>query len=142
MGASLFIRGGPRVREMQLSIMGNAAIDQTRVVLKIKELCLAAHESAIRVATGQLGKSGLDNDSQRYARSLIETIQLADTLDNEFFRSAALQPIIELCMKGGDVDHARALLKHVKITFIRNKMIDAFPALLAAALATSLREVS
>src|SRR5579863_8852753 len=120
--------------------MGNPAIHDTGIVLKIKELCLAAHESATNVAAGK--QTGVDSDLQHYRRCIVESIQLADTLQNEFFRSAALQPIIELCMKGGDVDDARALLKHVKVTFIRNKMIDAFPELSLSASAAPLREVS
>ena len=81
------------------------------------------------VAAGKSGKRVAGSESQRYAESRIECIQLADALDNEYFRSAALQPIIELCLKGRDVDDARALFKHVKIAFIRNRMIDDHPEL-------------
>jgi len=94
------------------------------------------------VAGGKLGETAPDSDTHHYTRTLIDSIQLADTLDNEFFRSAALHPIIELCMKGSDVDDARALFKHVKMTFIRKKMIDAFPELSPDALTAPLREVS
>ena len=114
---------------MQLSTAGSAAVVQTQIVLKVKKVCFAAQESAVRVAAGKNGESVFDTDSRHYAKSRIECIQLADSLDNEFFRSAALQPIIELCIHGGDIDDARALLKHVKTAFIRDKIVYIFPEL-------------
>jgi len=114
---------------MQLGAAGNAAVVQTQIVLRVRKVCFGARESAMRIAAEKNGQSVSDTDTRRYTRSLIECIQLADSLDNEFFRSAALQPIIELCICGGDVDDARALLRHVKITFIREKMIATFSEL-------------
>jgi hypothetical protein len=120
---------------MQLDAAGDAAVMQTQVVLKVKKLCLESKRCATRIAAGKYGKTVFERDLLRYARSRIDCILLADTLENEFFRSAALQPIIELCMAGRDVDDARTLLKHVKIAFIRNKIIETFPELSAELLA-------
>jgi len=121
---------------MQLGAAGDTAVMQTQVVLKVKELCLESQGCARRIAAAKFGKMIFERDAHRYTRSRIDCILLADTLDDEFFRSAALQPIIELCMMGRDVDDACALLKHVKIAFIRNKIIDTFPELSPAFLAS------
>lgn len=114
---------------MQLGAGGNAAVLQTQIVLKVKKRCLESQRCATRVAAGKCGKRVFETDWRLYARSRIDCIQLADSLDDEFFRSAALQPIIELCMIGGDINDARDLLKHVKIPFIRNRILDTFPEL-------------
>jgi hypothetical protein len=127
------------VQDMEPGATGNKAVMQAQVVLKVKRLCLASQECALRVAAGKYGAEIFECDSHRYGRSRIDGILLADTLDDEFFRSAALRPIIELCMIGGDVDDARALLKHVKIAFIRSRILDRFPELSGELLASFAR---
>ena len=41
---------------MQLSTAGSAAVVQTQIVLKVKKVCFAAQESAVRVAAGKNGE--------------------------------------------------------------------------------------
>jgi hypothetical protein len=56
-------------------------------------------------------------------------LRLADTITDEFYRSAAIHFLIDLSMRGGDVDDARALFKHVEVDMIRKKIIEAHPQL-------------
>jgi hypothetical protein len=56
-------------------------------------------------------------------------VQLTDTLTDEFYRSAALHLLVDLCMKADDVEIARAFFGHIEVDFIKEKVAAAYPQL-------------
>lgn len=70
-----------------------------------------------------------DYERNRYTEFRAKALRIADTITDEFFRSAAIHFVIDASMKAADDDDARALLKHVEVDFIREKIETAYPQL-------------
>ncbi|MGO9683445.1 MAG: hypothetical protein ACLPTZ_12815 [Beijerinckiaceae bacterium] len=114
------------------------------VVAKIRRLCVIAGMSAENVARERADDyqplERLTYEQDRYGRFRVEALKLADTLTDEFYRSAAVRFIIDISMRAGDVDDARALLKHVKVDFIRDKIVASYPQLTHQKLSDAIRK--
>jgi hypothetical protein len=87
---------------------------EAEAVTKIKHLCWMAAMSAENVAldkrSGHLREDWNEYEHARYQKLRAEALRLADTLTDEFYRSAAIHFLVEACMKADDVDDARASL--------------------------------
>lgn len=68
-------------------------------------------------------------ERDRYNEFRAKALRVADEITDEFFRSASIHLLIDASMKAGDADDARALLKHVEVDFIREKIEAAYPQL-------------
>ncbi len=68
-------------------------------------------------------------ERNRYNEFRAKALRVADEITDEFFRSAAIHLLIDVSMKAGDDDDARALLRHVEVNFIREKIETAYPQL-------------
>ncbi len=66
---------------------------------------------------------------ERYERILDDCISRADQIPDEFYRGFAVHQIIDLCMAGGDLPIARALLVSVRDNLIREKIFESAPDL-------------
>ena len=106
---------------------------EAEVLAKIKHLCAIAGMSAENVAREREDNyqplERLTYEQDRYAKFRVEALKLADTLTDDLYRSTAVHFIIDISMRAGDVDDARALLKHVKVDFIRDKIVASYPQL-------------
>jgi hypothetical protein len=106
---------------------------EAQLVAKIKQICVIAGMSAENVARERednyqpLERPTYEQD--RYEKFRVEALKLADTLTDEVYRSAAVRFIIDVSIRAGDFDDARALLKHVKVDFIRDKIVASYPQL-------------
>lgn len=78
-------------------------------------------------------------EHSRYQRLRDEALQLADKLTDEFYRSAAVHLLVELCMKADDVEDARALFARCEVDFIREKIVEQYPELAHSALSSLVR---
>lgn len=115
---------------------------EAEAVIKIKHLCWMAGMSAESVAADKRHVPPDQWDTyehERYTKLRIEALKLADTLTDEFYRSAAIHFIIDASMKADDVEGARALFKHVEVDIIREKIAEAYPQLLRPNLSSLIR---
>lgn len=71
----------------------------------------------------------LEYERNRYNEFRAKALRVADTITDEFYRSAAIHFLIDVSMKAADDDDARALLKQVEVDFIREKIETAYPQL-------------
>ena len=115
------------------------------VVAKIRHMCVIAGMSAENVARERAADDyepleRLTYEQDRYGRFRVEALKLADTLTDEFYRSAAVRFIIDISMRAGDVDDARALLKHVKVDFMRDEIVASYPQLTHQKLSDAIRK--
>lgn len=102
----------------------------------VKRLCWVAGMSAVYLNPGSEDYQTLADapEQQQYERNRYnefraKALRVADEITDEFFRSAAIHLLIDVSMKAGDDDDARALLRHVEVDFIREKIETAYPQL-------------
>ncbi len=103
-------------------------------VMEVEQLCWIAGMSAPYADPASEEYSTTSPDQQEYERDhynkfRAKALRVADTLTDEFFRSGAINFIIEASMKAGDEDDARVLLKEVAADVIREKIIERYPQL-------------
>jgi pentatricopeptide repeat protein len=93
--------------------------EDAATVERLQRLCWHAQLSAERVGEDKFEWRPVeewdDYEHKRYGRLRNEGIALADTLSDEFYRSAGLELLIELFMKAGDFDDARLLFENMDV---------------------------
>jgi hypothetical protein len=112
-------------------VMDDGPPGEADAVARIKQLCWLGGMSAETVALDKSEKLPPEEwnkyEHERYARLRMEAVQLTDSLTDEVYRGAALHFLVELCMKGDDVEIARAFFKHIEIDSIREKIVGTYP---------------
>lgn len=107
---------------------------ETENIVVIQQLCFIAAISGGRVARakaeGRLGEGWAQRDLKRYMRLRTECAQLAETLTDECYRGVAINFLIDVCMKAGDVDDARALFRRQAEQQFREEVVQKYPGLL------------
>jgi hypothetical protein len=98
---------------------------EAEALADIQTLCWLA---GIRV---QNGGDADQYENQRYEKLRLRAVRLADSLTDDYYRSAAIHFFIDFFMKTNDVELARVLFRHVKVDIIRDKIIVAYPQLCA-----------
>jgi hypothetical protein len=107
--------------------------DEAIAVDQLQKLCWLAELSAARVAADKL--EGVDvpewdeYEHRRYRKFRDEAITIADTLSDEFYRAAALEHLIELFMKAGDIDDAQKLFANLPVELFKKRAMEKYPQL-------------
>ncbi|HKS58591.1 MAG TPA: hypothetical protein VJS12_25080 [Steroidobacteraceae bacterium] len=68
-----------------------------------------------------------ENKRDRLDRVVEKCLADADTIDDDFYRGAALRPIATLLRKAGSVDRATAIEQRISVDFIRDETERARP---------------
>src|SRR5689334_3033089 len=99
---------------------------EAETVVTIKALC----DTGVSIIR-QVGQSSLDRTAQlaRYERIRDDCVARVDKLADEYYRSVAIQHIIEMCAAAGETGFARALLLAVYDDFTRGQILASVPAL-------------
>jgi hypothetical protein len=117
---------------------------EAEAVVKIKHICWMAGMSAENIASEKAAnippEDGGTYEFDRYTKLRAQALRLADTITDEFYRSGAIHFIVDLCMKGGDVDDARALFKQVTVDMIREKIGESYPQLTRPSLSSVIKK--
>jgi hypothetical protein len=94
-------------------------------------VAIKARSELGRIVAGRLSDPNEDQVEQRsrYERILDDCIARADCISDDFYKGAAVHQIIELCVAGGDLLIARALLLAVRDNFIRQMIFESAPEL-------------
>jgi hypothetical protein len=103
-------------------------------VQQVKKLCWIAGMSATYLNPESEDYEVLADapDRQEYERNRYnefraKALRVADEITDEFYRSASIHFLVDVCMKAGDEDDARALFRQIEVNFIRDKIEEAYP---------------
>jgi hypothetical protein len=106
---------------------------ETEKMASIQQLCWIAGISAETVAhakaEGRLEEEWAQYDLGRYKRLRAESIELADTITDEFYRAVVINYLVEMCMKATDVGDAHVLFRHQEIRSLREDIVAKYPEL-------------
>jgi hypothetical protein len=132
----MFGRGKKTPEQSQAPTEDDAPSGEAEKVEQVKRLCWIAGMSATYLnpesedyQTVADAPEMQEYERSRYNEYRAKALRVADEITDEFFRSAAIHFLIDASMKAADDDDARALLKHVEVDFIREKIEAAYPQL-------------
>ena len=93
---------------------------------KIKSMCSIAMASA-----DSLAQSSYDDlakgERQRFESAKRMSLEVAKNITDVSYRDAALEHIVELCMKANDTDTARILVRGIQTGMIRERLLEEYP---------------
>ena len=99
---------------------------EAQALRKIKSMCAIAMASA-----DSLTKSSYDDlakgERQRFESPKRMSLEVAKNITDVSYRDAALEHIIELCMKANDTDTARILVRGIQTGMIRERLLEEYP---------------
>jgi pentatricopeptide repeat protein len=106
---------------------------ETEDIVIIQQLCFIAGSSGERallaMAEGHAGEARAQSLFKRYMRLRTECAQLADALTDECYRAIAINCLISVCMKAGDIGDARALFRFQSEESFREEIVKKYPEL-------------
>ena len=114
--------------QRETSIEGGQADGQeAQLALQVKTTCEIAAMSARAMKTDveDIRKYELE----RYAKLGKKAINIALSIDDEFYRSATVHSVIKLCQEANDIKAARSLFKRVEVDFMREQILEDWPEL-------------
>jgi hypothetical protein len=99
---------------------------EAQVLTKIRNMCAVAAASA-----NSFAQSAYDDlakgEKQRFDSAKRMSLELAKNITDASYRDAALQCIVELCMKANDIETARILVRGIQTGMIREKLLEEHP---------------
>jgi hypothetical protein len=99
---------------------------EAQALSRIKNMCSVATASAESAALdphSDLSKG----EKQRFESAKRMSLQLAKEITDVSYRDAALERIVELCMKANDLETARILIKGIQTGMIRERLLEEYP---------------
>ena len=99
---------------------------EAQALSKIINMCsvaTASAESAALDAHSDLSKG----ERQRFESAKRMSLQLAKTITDVSHRDAALEHIVELCMKANDLETAIILIRGIQTGLIRERLLEEYP---------------
>jgi hypothetical protein len=102
---------------------------ESRALTKIKSMCLVACDSAEIAGSAATteGAESVKRDRLRFESAKRMSLELTKTITDEAYRDSALHSIVDLCMKANDIATARILVRAIKTSTIREKILDQHP---------------
>ena len=99
---------------------------EAQALTKIINMCSVATASAESAALNphaELSKG----EWQRFESAKRMSLQLAKQITDVSYRDAALEQIVELCMKANDLATARVLIGGIQTVMIRERLLEEYP---------------
>jgi hypothetical protein len=99
---------------------------EAQALSRIKNMCTVAMASAEGFAQSShddLAKG----EKQRFESAKRLSLQLAKDISDGSYRDAALEQIVELCMKARDIETARILVRGIQSGIIRERLLETHP---------------
>ena len=93
---------------------------------KIINMCTVATASAERAALNPHADES-KGERQRFESAKRMSLQLAKEITDVSYRDAALEHIVELCMKANDLETARILISGIQTEVIRERLLEEYP---------------
>jgi len=99
---------------------------EAQALRKIRSMCAVAMVSA-----ESLAQSSYDDlakgERQRFESAKRMSLELAKNIADVSYRDAALENIVELCMKAQDIETARILVRGIQTGMIRERLLEEYP---------------
>jgi hypothetical protein len=109
------------------ALSSSSKIDSDAQALKkIINMCSVATASAESAALNphaDLSKG----ERQRFESAKRMSLQLAREIADVSYRDAALEHIVELCMKANDIETAIILIRGIQTEMIRDRLLEEYP---------------
>jgi hypothetical protein len=102
---------------------------EIKQVQEIKLLCETGKWSARSLADNEINDEMRVYEHGVYTKRKEAALELARGMKDDFCRDAALHAIIDLCMEGQELAHARQLFNVVEVDVIREKILGSYPQL-------------
>ena len=99
---------------------------EAQALNKIKSMCSVATAAAESFGLSPHADSS-KGDKQRFESARRMSLQLARDMTDVSYRDAALECIVELCMKANDLETARILIKGIQTVMIRERLLGEYP---------------
>lgn len=97
---------------------------ELQIMQNVRSLCQLTTLSAQIVKERDRNDPNFDKAHKSYLRRKLQVVDLARSIKDEFYLSAALHAIIELCLAAGEIADAKQLVSSVKVDFIREKILE------------------
>jgi hypothetical protein len=107
-------------------------IEEAATLEKLNRACWLASLSAEKVGEDKLIRPVGEFDGfehKRYRKLRNEAISIADLLSDDFYRSAALELLIELFIKAGEFDDAQNLFNNITVEMFKKRVAEKYPLL-------------
>ena len=108
---------------------------EERKVLQVRAMCQVAKGCAKVIATQKPGMAqGADDhvfeyEKETYQKRKLRAIQIAKSIQDQFYFETALQSIIDLCIAANEMDDAGKLFGMISVDVIRDQLLKAHPRL-------------
>ena len=108
-------------------LVPNPKIDvEAQALRKIRNMCAVAAASAEGFAQSSY-EDLARGERRRFESAKRMSLELAKDITDLSYRDDALQHIVELCMKGNDIETARVLVRGILTGMIREKLLEEYP---------------
>lgn len=101
---------------------------ELQALTKIRNMCavaMASADSFARSSYDDLAKG----ERQRFESAKRMSLELARDITDVSYRDAALQHIVELCMKANDIKTAGILVRGIQTRMIRERLLEEYPVI-------------
>jgi hypothetical protein len=99
---------------------------EAQALNKIINMCTVATACAERAALNPHADES-KGERQRFESAKRMSLQLAKEITDVSYRDAALEHIVELCMKANDLETARILIGGIQTGIIRERLSEEYP---------------
>jgi hypothetical protein len=100
--------------------------DEAQALNKITSMCSVATASAESAALNPHADES-KSERQRFESAKRMSLRLAKEITDVSYRDAALEHIVELCMKANDLETARILIGGIQTGMIRERLLEEYP---------------
>jgi hypothetical protein len=101
---------------------------EAQALTKIRNMCAVATASAEGFAQSSYDDLA-SGERRRFESAKRMSLELAKDITDVSYRDAALQHIVELCMKANDIETARVLVRGIQTGMIREKLLEEYPVI-------------
>ena len=99
---------------------------EAQALTKIRNMCAVATASAVGFAQSSYDDLA-SGERRRFQSAKRMSLELAKDITDVSYRDAALQHVVELCMKANDIETARILVRGIQTGMIREKLLEEYP---------------
>jgi hypothetical protein len=101
---------------------------EAQALRKIRNMCAVAAASAEGFAQSSYDDLA-SGERRRFESAKRMSLELAKDITDLSYRDAALQQIVELCMKANDIETARVLVRGIQTGTIHEKLLEEYPVI-------------
>jgi predicted XRE-type DNA-binding protein len=101
---------------------------ELQALTKTRNMCAVTMASAVSFAQSSYDDLA-KGERQRFESAKRMSLELAKDTTDVSYRDAALQHIVELCMKANDIKTARILVRGIQTGMIREKLLEEYPVI-------------